>query len=278
VHVGLATVDATTGELLAFYPGQSWYDDAIQAQIEPGSQMQAFSLAALVSAPLPPTAVAAGLDPEGTAQAQALWTLMGKTGLTQNLIADLAELPEPLAKLKQDPELSLGIAPESPARMAAAFGIFADDGTYHPFALALSVTDNGNTVWTYKPASTQTFRKGEAARIIPTVEFKYSGGSYAAPENTAFGLPGTIGGDLTAWYSGYDANIVTSVGIWDEVPIGKGRVAQRSLGGLGGVPASDSAQLPASVWSAYMGAVTTGSAPTLEPSGGRAFAALPPVS
>ncbi|MBC3844349.1 penicillin-binding protein [Streptacidiphilus sp. 4-A2] len=51
VQVGLASVDTRTGELLAIYPGGSEYDNATLAQIEPGSQMGAFALAATFGAP-----------------------------------------------------------------------------------------------------------------------------------------------------------------------------------------------------------------------------------
>ena len=294
VHVGLATVDAATGELLAFYPGDSAYDDATQAQIEPGSQMQAFNTAAkLISVDDKAIVLAPKSDTEsGTAQAEALWSLMSKVGLTQNLIADPAELPEPLSTLKQDPQLALGIAPESPARMASALAVFADnDGAYRPLATVLSIADDGSTVWTYTPSSTQVLSTAAGLKAPAQVirdehslpASTSSAASLAAAKdpdlnpNTAVGLPGTIGGDLTAWYSGYDANIVTSVGVWDETATGKGGAAQHSLAGLGGVSAANSVQWPATVWSAYTTAVTAGPTPTLKPAPGLTFAPIPPA-
>ena len=280
VHVGLATVDAATGELLAFYPGDSAYDDATQAQIEPGSQMQVFSQAAQASSSAleAEKATAGAASGPGQVQARALWSLMSQVGLTQNLIADPAELPEPLSRLEQDPQLALGIAPESPARMASAFAIFANGGAYRPLATVLSVKAEGSTTWTYTPSSTQVFDASAQARIsagLAVGKFSLSADSsgYLDP-NGPVGVPGTIGGDLTAWYSGYDANIVTSVAVWDEVPAGRGAV-QHSLAGLGGVAAGDSTQWPAAVWSAYTAAVTTGPTPTLKPSAGHSFAAVP---
>ena len=281
VHVGLATVDAATGELLALYPGDSAYDDATQAQIEPGSQMGVFSMAAELSGSVDRAlkAVPAPADGPDVIRAKALWTFMSEVGLTQNLIADPAELPEPLARLEQDPQLALGIAPESPARMASAFATFANGGDYRPLATVLSVKDDGSTAWTYTPSPTQIFNSLAAAQI-PVLFLKHeqdSAASAAAYPNpsTAVGVPGTIGGDLTAWYSGYDANIVTSVAVWDDVATGRGGSAQHSLAGLGGVSADDSAQWPADVWSAYTTAVTTGSTPALQPGNGRTFAAVP---
>ncbi len=78
----------------------------------------------------------------------------GAARLTQNLVSDPAELPEPLGKLEHDPGLALGIAQESPARMAAAFAVFGSHGTYHDLAMALSVTVNGQPVWTLTPHGT----------------------------------------------------------------------------------------------------------------------------
>jgi len=290
VHVGLATIDAATGELLAFYPGDSAFNDATQAQIEPGSQMGVFDMAAQFdNATLlaKQTEAAAGAPTTSQSAAESLWSLMGKTGLTQNLIADPAELPEPLSKLEQDPELSIGIAPESPARMASAFAIFADDGAYRPLAVVLSVSGNGTPIWTYTPAPTQVltsaqgkisgqFLRAEHSLATPTTT---TTNVFPDPDpNAAVGVPGTIGGNVTAWYSGFDANIITSVAVWDEVQSGKGAkayVTQHSLAGLGDVSADDSAQWPANVWSTYTAAVTSGTSPTLKPAPGRTFGPVP---
>lgn len=285
VHVGLATIDAATGELLAFYPGDSAFNDATQAQIEPGSQMRVFDTAAqfdtatLLAKQTSPAAVVPTPSQDA---AESLWSLMGKTGLTQNLIADPAELPEPLDKLEQDPELSIGIAPESPARMASAFSIFADNGAYQPLALLLEVTGNGSPIWTYTPAPTQVLTSTQD-KISDFLRADHSLTTTAntfpdQDPNAPVGVPGTIGGDVTAWYSGYDANIITSVAVWDEVQSGKGSktyVTQHSLAGLGNVDANDSAQWPATVWSTYTAAVTSGTSPTLKPAPGRTFSPIP---
>jgi membrane peptidoglycan carboxypeptidase len=274
VHVGLATVDAATGELVAFYPGDSAYNDATQAQIEPGSQMGAFSLAARLAGITESAAQAGAAKALPTSSGTGdglLWSLMSETGLTQNLIADPAELPESLPKLELDSQLALGIAPESPARMASAFAIFADGGAYRPLATVLSVTDNGSRVWAYVPAATQVLN-AEQSEIGTKILSSDAG--FTSNAGTVGGVPGTIGGDVTAWYSGYDANMVTSVAVWDEAAHGKG-TTQTSLGGLGGVAAANSAQWPTSVWSTYTTAVTSGTAPILKPSPGRTFAALP---
>ena len=292
VHVGLATVDAATGELLAFYPGDSAYNDATQAQIEPGSQMAVFNEAAQFGdSPLLEKAAAGGAvnflqsqsQSRSGIEAEALWSLMGKVGLTQNLIADPAELPEPLNKLEQDPELSIGIAPESPARMASAFAIFTNGGAYRPLAMALSVTDNGSRLWTYTPTPTQVFTSAQSKANAQVIRAQQGAtatattSSFLSPD-AATGFTGTIGGDVTAWYSGYDANIVTSVAVWNETQSGTGtkaHVTQHSLAGLDGVPSANSAQWPTNVWSAYTTAVTSGPSPTLKPAPGRSFAPLP---
>jgi membrane peptidoglycan carboxypeptidase len=282
VHVGLATVDAATGELLAFYPGDSAFNDATQAQIEPGSQMGAFNMVAqlaIAKFPNSPQKTTAEITAEPAAES--LWSLMGETGLTQNLIADPAELPEPLSKLESDPELSIGIAPETPARMASAFGVFAGDGRYRPLAVVLSVTGNGNPVWSYTPTSTQVLTPDQFKIGDQFLRARYgltTAANALFDPAAAVSVPGTIGGDVTAWYSGYDANIVTSVAVWDEVQSGKGSkayVTQHSLAGLGGVSADNSAHWPADVWSTYTTAVTSGTSPILKPGPGRAFGPVP---
>jgi membrane peptidoglycan carboxypeptidase len=232
VQVGLATVNARNGELLAFYPGRSAYNNATQAQIEPGSQMEAFANAARLPQPQ-----SVGHRP------LSLWTLMGRVGLTQNLKANPAELPESLAKLSRDPQLALGIAPESPARMAAAFAVFPRNGAYHDLATVLSITVNGRSAWSYVPHASRAL-----SRFAATVSDKEFGG----------GLSGTIGGDGSAWFTGYISDIVTSVGLWDESVNARHQVVLRSLDGLGGVPAVESTQWPLAIWAQYTKTVTPG--------------------
>jgi membrane peptidoglycan carboxypeptidase len=225
-QAGLATVDARNGELLAFYPGRSDYNNATQAQIEPGSQMQTFALAARLPKPGPPGR-----------GASSMWALMGRVGLTQNLKANPGELPEPLAKLRRDPQLALGIAPESPARMAAAFAVFQDNGIYHDLAAALSVTVNGHQVWAYAP---------HAIRVLSPVSATFTSRQLSPGET------GTIGGDGSAWFTGYIGDVVTSVALWDESVNRKHQVVLRSLNQLGGVPAAQSSAWPLEVWAQYM--------------------------
>jgi membrane peptidoglycan carboxypeptidase len=243
VQVGLATVDANTGELLGFYPGTSDFDNATQAQIAPGSQMGLFAKTALFDRDT------SGGDP--------MWSLMSQTGLTRNLIADPAELPEPLSKLKTDPDLALGIAPESPVRIADAFTIFANGGVYHDLAMIRSVTVQGHRVWTYAPTA--------GTRVLPAAFVDFLG-----PESPGF--PGTIGGDDSVWFTGVSGAIVTSVGLWDEDVNAKHQTVQLSLAGLGGVPAASSLLWPAAIWKADMAAVTP------LPETGRTFARPEPTA
>jgi len=240
VQVGLATVDARTGELLGFYPGRSDYDNATQAQIEPGSLMELFAQVAPTSR--------AGLG-NGS-----LWHLMSVTGLTRNLVADPSELPEPLSKLKTDPELGLGIAPESPARMAAAYAIFANGGTYHDLAMIRSVTVDGRRVWSYSPAGTTVLPTVVASVLSRALAMRIGSVSTGAPRHVSFsaagisGTPGTIGGDDSAWYAGYDGDIVTAVGLWDQTTNARHQVVQLSLAGLGGVAAKQTVAFPTAIW------------------------------
>jgi membrane peptidoglycan carboxypeptidase len=257
VQVGLATVASRTGELLAFYPGGSDYNHATQAQIEPGSQLQVFADAAK----LPDPGVPGGDGPEPVAKKAAppdLWTLMGRVGLTQNLVSDPAELPEPLGKLEQDPDLALGIAPESPARMAAAFAVFGDSGTYHDLAMALSVTVNGHRVWAFTPHGTPALSL-LATRMLSIKDLRLgisapasAPGGFGGVPGTIGGVPGTIGGDRSAWYTGLAGGAATSVALWDTQPGPRGVATLRSLDGLGGVPASGTVSWPSSVWASYV--------------------------
>jgi membrane peptidoglycan carboxypeptidase len=243
VQVGLATVDASNGELLGFYPGDSDYDNATQAQIEPGSTMGEFAKVAIFSQP-----PRSGVSP--------LWTLMSRVGLTRNLIADPAELPEPLSSLKDDPDLALGIAPESPARIAAAYSIFANGGIYHDLAMISSVSVDGRSVWNYTPTSSS---------VLPEFFAKSFGESFATPGTpgtpgsaepetflSSSGTPGVIGGDDSAWFTGFSGDIVTSVGLWDQATNAKHQLVRLSLAGLGEVGADDSFMWPTTIWKADM--------------------------
>lgn len=257
VQVGLATVDARSGELLGFYPGRSAFDNATQAQIEPGSLMSAFGDAAKFgvigdSAPGDGASGDSSLEQRGPEQSL-LWDLMGRVGLVRDLRADPAELPEPLRKLRTDPELAIGIAPESPARMADAFAVFPDGGVYHDLVLARSVTVNGHRVWTAAPRGRRALPPF-VAYMAGDLLLKRTGQALLtrAAKLLAVGEPGTIGGDGSAWYSGYAGDIVTSVALWDESPGRGGEILRRSLSGLGGVPAARSARWPTAIWTSYM--------------------------
>jgi membrane peptidoglycan carboxypeptidase len=193
-----------------------------------------------------------------------LWNLMSLTGLTTNLVADPAELPEPLSRLKRDPELGLGIAPQSPARMAAAYAVFADGGIYHDLAMIRSVTVDGRQVWSYSPAGAAVLPAVIAGRLGSIIATKLDnlGASTPEPEPFSFsrsgvsgtqdvvGVPGTIGGDDSAWYAGYAGDIVTAVGLWDQTTTARHRVVQLSLSGLGGVAAKQTVVWPTAIWAA----------------------------
>jgi hypothetical protein len=61
------------------------------------------------------------------------------------------------------------------------------------------------------------------------------------------GIPGTIGGDHTAWFTGFGDDTVTSVALWDQSVSG-GRVVQHSLAGLSPVPATSTVTWPTAIW------------------------------
>ena len=220
-------------------------------------------------------------------------------GLTKNLIADRAELPESLRKLESDPQLALGIAPQSAARMAAAFTIFANGGIYNDLAMAISVSENGNQIWSFTPHSEPIFQPTAFRKAMDNlgVEFGHSTDpsieifagdtdtgdsgitgfqSGADTAGRALGIPGTIGGEVSAWYSGYDAGIVTSVDVWDAGLNARHRIIRQSLRGVNGVQTGSSARWPANVWLSYMKTLTSGATPSVKPtSGGTGFVLLP---
>jgi len=246
-QVGVATVDTSTGALLGFYPGRSDYNNATQAQIEPGSQMQLF-------------AQMAPFTRSDTSGPDSLWGLMARIGLTKNLIADPAELPESLRKLKKDPELAAGIAPESPVRMAAAYGLFADNGEYHDLDVIRSITVDGHQVWSYAPTGTRVLSSAVARVIGREVAFKTGAVDSGAPgsfiSSGSLGIPSTIGGDGSAWFAGYVGTVVTVVGLWDQATNAKHQLVRLPLTGLGGVFAVRSVVWPTGIWRAYVGAIS----------------------
>jgi hypothetical protein len=148
-------------------------------------------------------------------------------------------------------------------------------------AEVLSVAGGGNHVWTYTSTSAQVLSSTQSAI---SNEFLQAGNNPdpnpkpTTKSTAAVGVTSTIGGDVTAWYSGYDADVITSVAVWYEVEEKvktKTYVVQHSLGGLGGVSADNSVQWPENVWSTYVSAVTSGTSPILKPGHGRTFGTLP---
>jgi hypothetical protein len=136
--------------------------------------------------------------------------------------------------------------------MAAAFAVFGDHGTYHDLAMALSVTVNGHRVWTFKPHGTPALGP-LAIRMLSIKDLNLGIPATATnPVSQYGGVPGTIGGDHSAWYTGLAGGTVTSVALWDTQPGPHGVATLRSLAGLGGVPASGTVSWPIGIWAYYI--------------------------
>jgi hypothetical protein len=102
--------------------------------------------------------------------------------------------------------------------LAAAFAVFGDGGTYHDLAMALSVTVNGHRVWTFRPHGTPALGP-LAIRILSIKDLNLGIPATAGnPVARYGGVPGTIGGDRSAWYTGLAGGAVTSVALWDTQP------------------------------------------------------------
>ncbi|MGH3415514.1 MAG: penicillin-binding transpeptidase domain-containing protein, partial [Actinocrinis sp.] len=279
----LAAVDPKTGNLVAFYGGTDSFNWAVQGQVQPGSTFKAFTLATAFqqnyspnsfidgSSPWPAPGnaaeqAAAAHDPQvknddgskgiitlNTATAESVNTAFVRLAnqVTYNdvmkTVNQLGITDHNAQGLRADARLTLGIASVSPARMAAAYSAFANNGSQYPLIEVKEIKNSDGTDWKPNAKPNQVLDPNVAETVTQTlahVTHDTDGTGYGSVNGTGLdniaGKTGTSTMDLAniqahypdiydktrngyyttsaVWFNGYTSNLETAVAISRSVP------------------------------------------------------------
>ncbi|HEY6739968.1 MAG TPA: transglycosylase domain-containing protein [Actinopolymorphaceae bacterium] len=290
VHVGVASVRPGTGELVAMYGGKDYtkhsYNDALQAQIQPGSTFKAFGLVAALEQGLSLQSRFAGNTPywvgDRHTDADRVVNLDNKdygryvdlVKATENSIntafVDMVEnnvgakkvldvavragVPENAPGMDQVvPKAVLGQASVRPVDMANAYATFAAGGYRAERHLIAKVTDsNGVVKYEAKPEVEQVFEPDVVREVTWALQRVVTHGSgkreASKIDRPAAGKTGTHEKE-TSWFVGYTPQLSTAVAFYkDEDWDG----TKESLVGVGGEKRFTGGEYPARLWATYM--------------------------
>ncbi|GAA4097080.1 hypothetical protein GCM10022248_80290 [Nonomuraea soli] len=274
VRTGLAAVDPTTGEVVAFYgggkPGQSW-DNAFKAKVQAGSTFKAYTLAAALENGVKlsdrfdgnsPMRVASTPIKNSGGASYGQVSLLRATQSSVNTAyvaigqqigldkvvktAEDAGIPaEQLGPHASAATLPLGVASISAVQNASGFGTFANGGVHVEAHVVKSVTDAEGKKETIKPVTATVVSKQAAADTTYALEQVVRGGTGTAArlwDRPVAGKTGTTDASASAWFTGYTPQLSTAVNLFRDdnktVVVG----GSEQYGG----------SLPAQIWRSFM--------------------------
>jgi len=201
----MAAVDPTTGDLIAFYGGTTEFNWAIQGQVQPGSTFKAFTLATAFEQNWSPDSYISGISPwpapgnatekaaaagdrqvtnDGnspanvtltTATAQSINTAfvrLSNAVTYKDVMATVNKLgitDKNAQGLSADARLTLGISAVSPARMAAAYSAFANNGSQYPLMEVKEIKNSDGSDWKPNAQPTQVLDPNVAETVTQTL-------------------------------------------------------------------------------------------------------------
>ncbi|HEX5017976.1 MAG TPA: transglycosylase domain-containing protein [Actinomycetes bacterium] len=282
VKMGLASLDPTSGAVLAIYGGKNWeksqYNYATGA-IPVGSTMKAFTVAAALEDGFTLADTFDGNSPfyiegdpqpvnnQGGASYGSAISLEYATEQSVNTaFVDLTEQmgPERVAEAANaaglntsnldasGPRVTLGSASYSPLAMAGAYGTFANQGTQHDPYTVQEVTDaSGRVLYAADDGGgVRSFSPDIANQVTYDLTQVVANGTGATASNLGRPAAGKTGNQegVTAWFIGYTPQMVTSVAFHRELKGDK----LAPLNYVAGMPVFTGAGYPTSIWTAYM--------------------------
>ncbi|MFG1947913.1 transglycosylase domain-containing protein [Nonomuraea sp. NPDC048826] len=278
VRTGLAAVDPTTGEVVAFYggnPAKSQYDNAFSAKVMAGSTFKPYTLAAALESGLglstrvdgnSPMRVAADPDhpiPNDGGRSYGRIDLVTairnsvntafvdlaqkvgprKVAATAEAMGIPAEQLEPHVDAASFP---LGVASVSAVQNASGFATFANAGVHMETHVIKSVTDADGVKDVVKPAATQAIGEDAAADAVHAMRqvVQYGTGTAARLYNRPVaGKTGTTDDSAAVWFNGYTPQLATAVNMFRD---------DNETVSIPGYGVQFGGQLPAQVWRAFM--------------------------
>jgi membrane peptidoglycan carboxypeptidase len=274
VRTGLAAVDPSTGEVLAFYGGKGYqYDNAFSAKVQAGSTFKPYALAAAlengysldtrVNGNSPMRVASASIPNSGghsygssidlvTATRNSVNTAFVDLGqkIGVNKVAEAAEsagIPKAqLAPHLGAATLPLGVASVSAVQQASGFGTFAADGVHHDAHVIRSITDGSGATEKITTPGTRAFSTGTAADTTFALTQVVEGGTGTGArlsDRPVAGKTGTADESTAIWFSGYTPQLSAAVNMFrdDNKPV--------RIPGYGELYGGS---LPAQIWRAFM--------------------------
>lgn len=284
LRIGLTSVDAQTGEVVAMYGGanylKSQYSNADQATALAGSTFKPFALAAATEQGIgldsywdgssPRTIQGYTLQNEDNASYGNISLLSATENSVNTVYVDLATqlgtdkvmdaavragVPQDTIGLKADPTTVLGTASPTTEVMAGAYATFANGGKQIKPTTIKEISRDGNVEYTYQPQPTRVFTQDVSNTVNYALQkVVTSGTGYAAASigRPAAGKTGTTDNNRSAWFVGYTPQLSTAVMMAKQNSKGE----SISLYGTGGGGSVYGGSYPARIWATYMAAAT----------------------
>ncbi|WP_432586863.1 transglycosylase domain-containing protein [Streptomyces sp. HD1123-B1] len=153
----------------------------------------------------------------------------------------------------EHPAMSLGSMGASPLHMAGVYATLDNHGKKVTPAIVKSAEKGDEQADLPDPTNGQAISRGAADAVTSVLTGVVADGTGQAVKRQGMdvaGKTGTSDDNKSAWFTGYTPGLVTSVGMFGEVPGGK----QVTLKGTGGGGRVNGSGYPASIWASYMGA------------------------
>ena len=144
--------------------------------------------------------------------------------------------------------LTLGTKEVTPLDMAAAYGVFANDGMRHePYMVERIEDRNGKVIYLHRPEPERIVSQQTARLVTEVLAANVTGGTgrnaRISSGQPAAGKTGTTNESTDVWFVGYTPQLSTAV--WMGAPVGSISLAQAGLGGATG------GRYPAATWGKY---------------------------
>ncbi len=283
-EVAMATVDPSTGAILAFIGGPDFSDLqfnlATQGMRQPGSSFKPYVLATAIEQagylphdtisgngpctfPNPPQADYM-VDNFGNANGQ-IDTLRAQTLASSNCAfvrlgiktgpERIAEMATRLMGRSEDEafepflSLALGAQEVTVLEQASAYSTFINEGIrMEPYYISRVEDNNGNLLYEHVPRGSQVISPETAALVSATLEGNVQSGTGTRARLTngheAAGKTGTAQDFTDAWFTGFTPDYATAVWMGDPTE----KVSMRNIQGRNGT----GGWLPARIWGNYM--------------------------
>jgi penicillin-binding protein 1A len=164
--------------------------------------------------------------------------------------------------LHSGPAIALGSMGESPLTMAGVYATFDAHGRKITPTIIKAVSRPGESVKPPNPLGDQAISRSTADSVTSVLTGVVNSGTGTAarqPSQVA-GKTGTSDNNLSAWFTGYTPDLVTSVGMFGQDAKTNHQVPLTGTGGVYGGRVNGGGY-PAQIWGAYTRAALSGQAP-----------------